>query len=97
MTPTKLELALGALVVECRWLPDDSLLAKRISRMAREIPLNWLSNDPYVKAPGGCQHGETTTKWVTPDDADPDVWVGRTTCDYCHLELHWNDRFGRRD
>jgi hypothetical protein len=40
-----------------------------------------------------CTHGEATTKWTKEDGRN----VAKTTCDYCEMQLDWDDRFGKGD
>lgn len=78
MKPTKLELALGALVMYA--LQENETNAA--GRVARAIPVRWYNGEPYVRDVEPCGHdGDLTTTWQRRKDWRlPEVI---TTCDKC--------------
>jgi hypothetical protein len=87
MRPTRLELDLGNLVMQVLRMPVPPGVARRL---AERIPVRWFNGEPYVREEE-CKHGEATTKWTKKDGRN----VAETTCNYCGMQLDWDDRFGK--
>ena len=99
MRPTRLELALGNLVMLVKVTSDQNVSAV-IRRAAGLIEIRWYNGEPYVRDTAPCEHHDLTTRWTRSKSfdmllrAEVEMKQVETTCDACGETINL---FGKGD